>query len=59
MLGLKISQGQMVRMDGSARQANDQDIGAEGTVVKGAREGGGGVAGGKTSTKMMLPYDTE
>jgi len=56
MLGLKISQGQMVQMDGSASQANDKDIGVEGRVVKGARKAGGDVARGKTSTKMVLPY---
>lgn len=59
MLGLKISQGQMVQMDGSRRASFNGDIGAEGKVVKGARSNLGGVAKGKTSTKMMLPYDTE
>ena len=59
MLGLKISQGQMVQMDGSSRQSFNGDIGAEGKVVKGARSNLGGVAKGKTSTKMMLPYDTK
>ena len=59
MLGLKINQGQKVQMDGSAHQAGDNDIGEDGKVVKWARKGRNGVAGGKTSTKMMLPYDTE
>ena len=59
MLGLKIGEGQKVQMDGSAHQASDNDIGEDGKVVKWAREGRNGVAGGKTSTKMMLPYDTE
>jgi hypothetical protein len=59
MLGLKTGEGQKVQMDGSAQLASDNDIGEDGKVVKWAREGRNGVAGGKTSTKMMLPYDTE
>jgi len=59
MLGLKINQGQKVQMDGSAHHASDKDIGEDGRVVKWARKAVGGVAIGKTSTKMMLPYDTE
>jgi len=59
MLGLKISQGQMVIMDGAAMHASNGDIGADGLQVKRARGMGGGFGFGTTSTKMMLPYDTE
>ena len=59
MLGLKINQGQKVHMDGSAHHASDKDIGEDGRSMQLARRATGGVAVGKTSTKMMLPYDTE
>ena len=59
MAGLQMGQGQRVTMDGGARQASNAEIGADGEVVKWARKGRGGVAKGKTSTKMMLPYDKE
>ena len=56
MLGLKINQGQKVYMDGSAGPASDKDIGEDGRSIQLARRATGGVAVGKTSTKMMLPY---
>ena len=51
--GLTASQGQLVLMDGSARQASDADFGSAGTITRAARTATGGVARGKTSLNIL------
>ena len=53
MLGLTASQGQVVTMDGSARQATNADLGGEGTLTKAALTATGGVARGRTSLNLI------
>ena len=53
IVGLNSSQGQMVQMDGSARQATDANLGGAGTITRAARTATGGVARGKTSLNIL------
>jgi len=53
MAGLTSSQGQMVQMDGSAKQATNADFGSAGTITRAARTAAGGVARGKTSLNIL------
>ena len=56
MAGLQMGQGQMVMMDGSARQSSKDDIGEAGRRVKAHINSRGGQARGNASTRMALPY---
>lgn len=56
MAGLQMGQGQMVMMDGSARQSSKDDIGEAGRRVKAHINSRGGHARGNASTRMALPY---
>jgi hypothetical protein len=51
--GLTSSQGQMVTMDGGARQSNNADLGGAGPITRAARTAAGGVARGKTSLNIL------
>jgi prepilin-type N-terminal cleavage/methylation domain-containing protein len=51
--GLTDSQGQIVTSDGGARQSNDADLTANGTLAKAADKATGGNAAGKTSTRRI------
>jgi len=53
MAGLTYSQGQLVMMDGSAKQANNADLGTSGTITSAARQATGGVAKGATSLNIL------
>ena len=53
MSGLKASQGQVVKCDGSARQSNNSDFGAGGSLTKAAQTDTGGVAEGRTSLNIL------
>ena len=53
MSGLTDSQGQLVTSDGGARQSNDADLGATGTLAKAAAEATGGVSTLKTSLERI------
>ena len=56
MAGLQVGQGQMVTMDGAARQSSKDDIGAAGRMIKAHINSRGGQAKGNASTRMALPY---
>jgi hypothetical protein len=56
MAGLQMGQGQMVMMDGSARQSSKDDIGEAGRMIKAHINSRGGQARGNASTRMALPY---
>ena len=56
MAGLQMGQGQMVMMDGSAKQSSKDDIGEAGRRVKAHINSRGGQAKGNASTRMALPY---
>ena len=51
--GLNISQGQAVFADGSARQTNNSDIGAEGSVTKAHQSSSSGITIGPASTTVI------
>jgi prepilin-type N-terminal cleavage/methylation domain-containing protein len=53
MAGLSSSQGQLVTMDGGARQSQDSDLGTSGALVKPAIEATGGVGKGTTSMAVI------
>ncbi len=53
MSGMTASQGQLVTMDGGARQTVNADIGVSGTVTKEAAKATGGVATGVTSLAVI------
>ena len=53
MDGLTSSQGQLVLMDGSAKQSNNADLGGSGQITRAARMSTGGVARGKTSLNIL------
>jgi hypothetical protein len=53
MEGLTYSQGQVVQMDGSAKQANNADLGGSGQITKASRQATGGVARGQTSLNIL------
>jgi hypothetical protein len=53
MEGLTYSQGQVVQMDGSSRQANNADLGGAGQITRAAHMATGGVARGKTSLNIL------
>ncbi|MCH2378961.1 MAG: hypothetical protein MK236_06025, partial [Pedosphaera sp.] len=53
MSGLKASQGQVVTMDGGAKQSNNSDLGAGGSYTKAAQTDSGGVAKGRTSLNLI------
>ena len=53
MSGLTVSQGQLVTMDGGARQSNDADLGDAGVISKAGKDGTGGVATGETSLSVI------
>ena len=53
MDGLNKSQGQVVQMDGSAKQATNADFGSAGTITRSAHQATGGVALGKTSLNIL------
>jgi len=56
MAGLQVGQGQIVTMDGGARQSSKDDIGAAGRMIKAHINSRGGQAKGNASTRMALPY---
>ena len=56
MAGLQMGQGQIVTMDGGARQSSKDDIGAAGRRIKAHINSRGGAAKGNASTRMALPY---
>ena len=49
MAGLTASQGQFVTMDGGARQGNNSDVGAAGSIAQAASKATGGAALGSTN----------
>ena len=51
--GLTYSQGQLVTMDGGAKQSTNPDFQANGTLTKAAQSATGGVARGQTSLKLI------
>ena len=51
--GLTYSQGQLVTMDGGAKQSNNSDLQANGNLTKAAQFATGGVAKGQTSLKLI------
>jgi len=53
MAGMTASQGQIVTMDGGAKQSNNADFGPQGTLVKAAQTATGGCATGQTSTMLI------
>ena len=53
MSGLKASQGQVVTMDGGARQTNNADFGAGGSYTKAAQTATGGNAKGSSSLAVI------
>jgi len=53
MEGLTYSQGQVVQMDGSSRQATNADLGGSGQVTRASRMATGGVAKGQTSLNIL------
>lgn len=53
MAGLTASQGQIVTMDGGAKQSHDADLGATGVLTKTAARATGGVALGRTSLNLI------
>jgi hypothetical protein len=53
MAGLTYSQGQVVMMDGSAKQANNADLGNGGQITRAAVNATGGVAKGQTSMNII------
>jgi prepilin-type N-terminal cleavage/methylation domain-containing protein len=53
MAGLTFSQGQLVMMDGSAKQANNADLGGNGQITQAARQASGGVAPGESSLNLI------
>ena len=53
MSGLTVSQGQLVTMDGGARQSNDADLGDAGVISKAGKDATGGVATGETSLSVI------
>ena len=53
MSGLTASQGQIVMMDGGAKQSTNADFQGQGTIVKAAATATGGVATGRTSTRII------
>ena len=53
MAGLTYSQGQIVQMDGSAKQGNNADLGGAGTITRASRQATGGIAKGQTSLNII------
>jgi len=53
MAGLTYSQGQIVMMDGSAKQGNNADLGGSGMITRASRQATGGVAKGQTSLNIL------
>ena len=53
MAGLMASQGQLVMMDGSARQSHNPDFGAGGRLTRAAQNDRGGVGRGRTSLNLI------
>jgi prepilin-type N-terminal cleavage/methylation domain-containing protein len=53
MSGLTYSQGQLVLMDGSAKQGNNADVGGNGQITRAARQATGGCATGATSLNII------
>ena len=53
MADLTSSQGQLVLMDGSAKQANDADFGGGGQITRAAHMAIGGVTRGRTSLNIL------
>ena len=53
MSGLTASQGQLVTMDGSAKQSTNADFGGMGRLTKAAQTARGGVATGSTSLRLI------
>ena len=53
IVGLTFSQGQLVLMDGSAKQSNNADLGGSGQITRAARMSTGGVARGQTSLNIL------
>jgi hypothetical protein len=53
MDGLSASQGQCVMTDGSAKQSNNADFQANGSITKNARNSTGGCARGQTSLNLI------
>ncbi len=53
MSGLTASQGQSVTMDGGARQSTNADFSGQGTMTKAAATATGGIATGRTSTRII------
>jgi prepilin-type N-terminal cleavage/methylation domain-containing protein len=53
MAGLTYSQGQVVQMDGSAKQANNADLGGSGQITRASRQATGGKAVGQTSLNIL------
>ena len=59
MAGLQMGQGQMVMMDGSAKQSSKDDIGEAGRRVKAHINSRGGQAKGNASTRICLLYTSD
>ena len=53
MSGLNESQGQVVQMDGSAKQSHNADFGDSGQITSGANQATGGNAKGATSLNIL------
>ena len=53
MAGLNFSQGQVVTMDGSAKQSNNADFGGGGTITRACKDATGGIAIGRSSLEII------
>ena len=53
MAGLNFSQGQVVTMDGSAKQSNNADLGGGGTITRACKDATGGIGIGRTSLEII------
>ena len=53
MAGLTYSQGQLVMMDGSAKQSNNADFGHDGVIHRYTHTGTGGVSEGGTCLDLL------
>ncbi len=53
MAGLTFSQGQVVTMDGGAKQSNNADFSGGGTITKACENATGGIAMGRSDMELI------
>lgn len=53
MSGLTFSQGQIVTMDGGAKQSTNADFGGGGTITKACQNATGGIAMGRSDMEII------